>query len=138
MNSNQNQIYQPAAQKIVGDYALTSTVLGKGQYGEVILARRADGVSNAANAAPTNQKADWLACKVIKKSSLNSLLQENLKREISILSRIRSKHVIGFYDIQKTLNNFYLFTQYCNGGDLDDLREIRGRFTEQEARYFLS
>lgn len=28
--------------------------------------------------------------------------------------------------------------QYCNGGDLDDLRQLRGRFSEQEARYFLS
>ena len=28
--------------------------------------------------------------------------------------------------------------QYCNGGDLDELRELRGRFTEQEARFFLS
>jgi len=28
--------------------------------------------------------------------------------------------------------------QYCNGGDLDGLRELRGRFKEQEARYFLS
>jgi serine/threonine protein kinase len=36
------------------------------------------------------------------------------------------------------MNNFYLFMQYCNGGDLDDLRQLRGRFTEQEARYFLS
>lgn len=28
--------------------------------------------------------------------------------------------------------------KYCNGGDLDDLRQLRGRFSEQEARYFLS
>lgn len=28
--------------------------------------------------------------------------------------------------------------KYCNGGDLDDLRQIRGRFSEQEARYFMS
>lgn len=28
--------------------------------------------------------------------------------------------------------------QYCNGGDLEHLREIRGRFSEQEARFFLS
>lgn len=66
------------------------------------------------------------------------MLQQNLKREISILSRIRSPYVIGFYDIQKTMNNFYLFMQYCNGGDLDDLRQLRSRFSEQEARYFLS
>lgn len=29
----------PVAQKIVGDYTLTSTMLGKGQYGEVVLAK---------------------------------------------------------------------------------------------------
>ena len=29
----------PTALKIVGDFTLTSTVLGKGQYGEVVLAR---------------------------------------------------------------------------------------------------
>ena len=28
--------------------------------------------------------------------------------------------------------------RYCNGGDLDELRQLRGRFSEQEARYFLS
>jgi hypothetical protein len=28
--------------------------------------------------------------------------------------------------------------QYCNGGDLDELRNLRGRFSEQEARYLLS
>jgi serine/threonine protein kinase len=61
-----------------------------------------------------------------------------LKSEIGILSRIVNPNVIGLYDIQKTVNNFYLFMQYCNGGDLDDLRELRGRFNEQEARYFLS
>lgn len=89
-------------------------------------------------ANPNMPKVEWLACKIIKKANLNPLLQQNLKREISILSRIRSPYVIGFYDIQKTMNNFYLFMQYCNGGDLDDLRQLRGRFSEQEARYFLS
>ena len=28
--------------------------------------------------------------------------------------------------------------QYCNGGDLDELRNLRGKFSEQEARYLLS
>jgi serine/threonine-protein kinase ULK/ATG1 len=79
-----------------------------------------------------------MACKIIKKASLNPRLQQNLKNEISILSRIQHKNVIQLYDIQKTTNNFYLFMQYCNGGDLEHLREIRGRFSEQEARFFLS
>lgn len=63
-----------------------------------------------------------MACKIIKKSNLNATLQRNLKSEISILSRIQSPYVISLHDIQKTANNFYLFMQYCNGGDLDDLR----------------
>ena len=66
-----------------------------------------------------------MACKIIKKSSLNARLQQNLKNEIGILSRIQSPNVIGLYDIQKTANNFYLFMQYCNGGDLEKLREMR-------------
>lgn len=66
------------------------------------------------------------------------MFQKNLKSEIGILSRIQSPFVIGFYDIQKTTNNFYLFMQYCNGGDLDELRNLRGKFSEQEARYLLS
>lgn len=28
--------------------------------------------------------------------------------------------------------------KYCNGGDLDNLRQLRGRFSEQESRYFMS
>jgi serine/threonine protein kinase len=28
--------------------------------------------------------------------------------------------------------------QYCNGGDLEKLLKIRGKFSEIEARYFLS
>ena len=85
-----------------------------------------------------SEKKEWLACKIIKKANLTQKLQQNLKSEIGILSRIVNTNVIGLYDIQKTVNNFYLFMQYCNGGDLDDLRELRGRFNEQEARYFLS
>lgn len=79
-----------------------------------------------------------MACKIIKKSNLSERLQQNLKSEIGILSRIQSPYVIRLYDIQKTNNNFYLFMKYCNGGDLDDLRQLRTRFSEQEARYFLS
>mmetsp|Transcript_119621 Transcript_119621/g.166864 ORF Transcript_119621/g.166864 Transcript_119621/m.166864 type:complete len:124 (+) Transcript_119621:325-696(+) len=40
--------------------------------------------------------------------------------------------------MQKTLNNFYLIMDYCNGGDLEKLRAARGgRFTEIESRLIL-
>jgi serine/threonine protein kinase len=45
--------------------------------------------------------------------------------------------VIGLKDLQKTENNFYLVMEYCNGGDLENLKEIRGKFKENEARMIL-
>ena len=113
---------------------MTGNVLGKGQFGEVILAKQKDDIDP--------QKRDpskaWMACKIINKKSLNPRLTQNLKNEINILSQIDQKNIIKLFDIQKTTNNFYLFMQYCNFGDLEKLREIRGKFTEAEARYFLS
>ena len=30
-----------------------------------------------------------------------------------------------------------MFTEFCNGGDLDNLKDLRHKFTEQEARLIL-
>jgi serine/threonine protein kinase len=60
-----------------------------------------------------------------------------LKNEINILTKINSPQVIKLIDIQRTSNNYYLFMELCNGGDLEKLKEIRGRFTEIEARLIL-
>ena len=72
------------------------------------------------------------------RKSLTPRLFKNLKNEISILSKIDSPYVIGLKDLQKTENNFYLIMDYCNAGDLENLKEIKGRFTEPEARMILS
>jgi serine/threonine protein kinase len=77
------------------------------------------------------------ACKVILRKSLSARLFNNLKNEIHILSKINSPYVIGLKDLQKTENNFYLIMEYSNGGDLENLKEIRGRFSEVEARMIL-
>lgn len=77
------------------------------------------------------------ACKVILRKSLSPRLFNNLKNEINILSKINSVNVIRLNDLQKTPNNFYLVMEYCNGGDLENLKEIRGKFTEEEGRMIL-
>lgn len=64
-------------------------------------------------------------------------LFNNMKNEINILTKINSPHVIKLHDLQRTENNFYLFMELCNGGDLENLKEIRGRFKEIEARIIL-
>ena len=64
---------------------------------------------------------------------------KNLQQEISILQKLNfHQNVIMLHDIQETANNYYMFMQYCNGGDLAELLRIRGRFSEIEARCFLS
>ncbi len=45
--------------------------------------------------------------------------------------------MVRLKDLQKTGNNFYLIFDYCNGGDLDNLKEQRGHFSEEEARMIL-
>lgn len=59
-----NKPKQRKANKLIGEYILTSNVLGKGQFGEVVLAR----------GAKAEDKNHWMACKIIKKSSLNRKL----------------------------------------------------------------
>ena len=68
---------------------------------------------------------------------LSQRLFNNLRNEINILTKVHSPYVISLKDLQKTPNNFYLIMEYCNGGDLDNLRDIRGRFKEEEARIIL-
>lgn len=68
---------------------------------------------------------------------LNPRLFNNLKNEINILTNIDSPYVIQLRDIQKTENNYYLIMEYCNGGDLENLKDIRGKFTELESRIIL-
>ena len=64
---------------------------------------------------------------------------KNLQQEIAILQKLNiHQNVIALHDIQETANNYYMFMQYCNGGDLSDLLAIRGRFKEQEARCLMS
>lgn len=50
----------------------------------------------------------------------------------------KSDNVIRLHEVVETKNTYYLFLQYCNGGDLKDLLKLRRRFTEQEARYLLA
>lgn len=53
----------------------------------------------------------------------NPKLEECTLNEIEVLSRIDSPHIVRFIEILKTVNNFYFFYEFCNGGTLD--QEIR-------------
>lgn len=111
--------------KAIGSYLIEKETLGKGQFGQVFKCHL--------KTDPSKQ----FAVKVISKKILNPRLFNNLKNEIQILTKMESPHVIKLLDLQKTENNYYLIMELCNGGDLDNLKEIRGKFTEMEARLLL-
>ena len=57
--------------------------------------------------------------------------------EIENLSLISSQHVIRLRKFYKTHSHFYIFTDLCNGGDLNQLKKSRGvtgALTEEECR----
>ncbi len=111
--------------KVVGNYMLHKECIGKGQFGAVCLCHK-----------KTNPDQLY-ACKTIIRKRLTKKTFMNLKNEISILSKLNNEYVVNLRDLQKTENNFYMIFDYCNGGDLENLKELRGKFTENEARLIL-
>ena len=58
-------------------------------------------------------------------------------REIVLLEMFNSPHIIELYELVQTNNNFYAFIEYANGGSLQNLLNLKGRFSELVAREIL-
>ena len=74
------------------------------------------------------------ACKMVNRKSLDKRRTANLESEIAILQKCPSPHVISLVDLEMTPNNYYLFLEFCNGGDLQNLLELWGHLDERAAR----
>jgi serine/threonine-protein kinase ULK/ATG1 len=111
--------------KAIGGYLIDKDSIGKGQFGQVFTCHLKTDPSKV------------FAVKIIQKKILNPRLFNNLKNEINILTKINSPYVIKLVDIQRTENNYYLIMELCNGGDLENLKDIRGKLKEIEARIIL-
>jgi serine/threonine-protein kinase ULK/ATG1 len=60
-----------------------------------------------------------------------------LMREIEILRQIKGEHVVQLIDAKRTSNNLYIFTEYCNEGDLEKKIKSKYAFSETEALVIL-
>ena len=74
----------------------------------------------------TDKRVELLACKVIQRDKLNAHAQNLVLNEIENLSIISSQQVIRLRKFYKTHSHFYIFTDLCNGGDLNQLKKSRG------------
>ena len=107
--------------KVIENYLLKDK-LGSGQYGNVYLAE------------DQNTK-DIVAVKVmhVQKFKVTPKLQEFTSNEIAILKKVKSPHIIRFIEMLRTVNNYYLVYEYCNGGTLGEHLTRKKKLKEQEA-----
>lgn len=126
----------PSSPRVVGDYALLST-LGSGSVGKVKLARH-------------RTSGDLVAIKVIRKAFLEGhpALGLKVRREIAVLKLLggaakrygRPTHatgVLGLLDVYETENCWLLILEYCEGGEMFDRVLEGGYMSERDClRYF--
>lgn len=107
--------------KYIENYALYE-IIGSGVYGKVYRA-----INN------TDKKEYAIKVIPIAKFRENKKLEECTVNEINILSSIESNpHIIRYYDMLKTTNNFYFIYEFCNGGTLENMLAKEKKLSEQK------
>lgn len=108
--------------KKVGKYELGKT-LGSGAFSKVKLG--------------LDDRGKQFAVKIIDKEQLvKEHMEEQLKREISIMRTLNHPHIVRLFDVLQTTNNIYLVLELVTGGELFDRIVSAKRFNEDTARRY--
>ena len=104
-----------------GPYTLGVT-LGEGAFAKVKLATH-------------NKIKEKIAIKIIDKFKLlkDETDIQRIKREISILKKIRHNNIIQLYEIMESKHNLYIVMEYCEGKELFDYIVKHKRLNEKDA-----
>ena len=80
----------------------------------------------------------YYACKLINKKLMEGR-EHMVRNEISVLKKISRGHknIVTLHDYFETMNNLYLVTDLCLGGELFDRICARGSYYERDARHVL-
>ncbi|CAH8365700.1 unnamed protein product [Eruca vesicaria subsp. sativa] len=98
-------------------------LLGQGSFAKVYLARN---IKNGEN----------VAIKVIDKEKIvKSGMAGHIKREISILRRVRHPYIVHLLEVMATKTKIYIVMEYVRGGELYE-KVARGRLRESTARRY--
>jgi serine/threonine protein kinase len=72
---------------------------------------------------------------MIEKKSLFGINKKLFSREINLMMKLNHNNVLRYIDIKSTLDNYYLFFEFCNGGDLERLLDVfDGKLNEKWIR----
>ena len=94
--------------------------MGAGAYGEVCKC-----IHKSTN--------EMRAVKMIKKESMSRVEKAMLFTEIENLKKLEHPNILQVYESYEDDVNYYIVTELCEGGELFDEIERRGRFSEKDA-----
>uniref|UniRef100_A0ACD5U1I2 Uncharacterized protein n=1 Tax=Avena sativa TaxID=4498 RepID=A0ACD5U1I2_AVESA len=107
---------------LLGRYEL-GRVLGHGTFAKVYHARHAD-------------TGETVAIKVLdKEKALRHGLVPHIKREITILRRVRHPNIVRLFEVMATKSKIYFVMEFVRGGELF-ARVAKGRLKEDTARRY--
>ena len=94
--------------------------LGHGSFGKVYLGQKS-----------SDPPGPMVAIKEMQISRFDMYGEGYLDREISLIQKVNSLHVVQLLEVIRRKKEIYLIYEYCNGGDLNSyLREQGGRLGE--------
>ena len=126
--------------------------IGKGQYGEVCLAKAKRSSSGAENtslyavkilpkcpddpstAGSSTTKTTNSTMSQSTTSPWNSRSAVACKREIGIMRKLRHPNIVQLHDFFDEEDNIYIVMEYCRGGPLFKQIVNRSKYTEKDAR----
>jgi hypothetical protein len=121
---DQNRIKDMSRKRFAEKYRLhVDKVMGEGSYAQVML-------------ATNRQNNTFVAVKIINKSAHNSVEEEiRFRNEIDNQSRLWHHNICTIIDVYESPNHIYIILDYCPGGTLDQILDLRRRLDEEETRF---
>ena len=96
--------------QIIGGYQILNQI-GQGSFSHVNLAKNIE-------------TREFLCVKIMNKRKFtNDVEVRSLKKEVRILSQIKHENIVKFYDFHEDLQNYYIFMEFCEGDNLNNMIE---------------
>ncbi|XP_075830938.1 serine/threonine-protein kinase 33 [Microtus pennsylvanicus] len=99
-------------------------ILGQGSFGMV------------SEATDKETGAKW-AIKKVNKEKAGSSAVKLLEREVNILKSVKHKHIIHLEQVFETPKQMYLVMELCEDGELKEVLDAKGHFSENETRLII-
>ncbi|PNI79467.1 STK33 isoform 4, partial [Pan troglodytes] len=99
-------------------------ILGKGSFGMVI------------EATDKETETKW-AIKKVNKVKAGSSAVKLLEREVNILKSVKHEHIIHLEQVFETPKKMYLVMELCEDGELKEILDRKGHFSENETRWII-